>query len=245
MTPVEDVLLEAIAQRGDRYVFGTEASPLDPNPTQFDCSELVEWACARAGVTPRMPDGAYYQWRHCLDHQLGISVDRALHTRGALLFHGDGTGVGRDAVTHVAWSLGDGTTVEARGAKWGVGTWASPGRFQMAGLMPGVDYSPKPPPFPIQPPPMKGDLMRDERIILIPTPDADGRQIVNSDKDGHGLGRYSLTSSVEVCASHDGHITDLQAQPFGYIDALCLSVSELNGAPAPAGHEARIVIEHR
>lgn len=142
MAHVEDVLLEALAQEGDRYIFGAEALPSDPDPGAFDCSELVEWACARAGVSPKMPDGAYYQWVHATkNHDLALPVAKAVHTRGALLFVGDGTGVGRDAITHVAWSLGDGRTIEARGSRWGVGIFPAEGRFDFAAYMPGVDYS--------------------------------------------------------------------------------------------------------
>lgn len=145
MVPIEDVLLWAIAQRGDRYVFGAEASPLDPDPKAFDCSELVEWASARAGVTPKVPDGAYNQWLHCRLQKTELTVTAALALRGALLFVGDGTGVGRQAITHVAISLGDGTTVEARGRLWGVGTWATKGRtWNYGARIPGVDYSPAP-----------------------------------------------------------------------------------------------------
>lgn len=142
MVHIEDVLLWSLAQKGKPYIFGAEAKATDPNPSAFDCSELVEWSCARAGVTPRVPDGAYYQREHCRKSGMGIPLGQGLRTRGALLFVGDGTGVGRDAITHVAWSLGDGTTIEARGAKWGVGTWPSTNRFDFAALIPGVDYSP-------------------------------------------------------------------------------------------------------
>jgi hypothetical protein len=79
---------EALAQKCDRYVFGSEASPLDPDPDQFDCSELVEWACARANLSPRMPDGAYNQWMHCRKHRKDISAVRALATRGATAWLG-------------------------------------------------------------------------------------------------------------------------------------------------------------
>lgn len=139
---IEDVLLHSLTQAGKRYIFGAEAQASDPNPTAFDCSELVEWSCARAGVTPRVPDGAYNQWRASKDARLFLPVDEGMRTRGALLWVGDGTGSGRDAITHVAWSLGDGTTIEARGSKWGVGTWPSAGRFNFAGFLPGIDYTP-------------------------------------------------------------------------------------------------------
>lgn len=156
MVHVEDVLLTALGQSGKPYVFGAEADPLDPMPHAFDCSELVEWACARCGVQPRVPDGAYYQWLHTNQRGVVLTVAKALTTRGALLFAGSGRGVGRDAIDHVAWSLGDGTTIEARGRAWGVGTWAAKGRFSFAGLLPGIDYAPR---FPVWPHEQEGLLM--------------------------------------------------------------------------------------
>lgn len=139
--PVRKFVEQALAQKGDRYIFGTETSPLNPNPSAFDCSELVEWAAARSGVTPRVPDGAYYQWQHGRNHGREISVREGIKTFGALLFFGDGRGSGRDAITHVAISLGNGLTVEARGSKWGVGTWSAERGFDFAVLVPGVDYT--------------------------------------------------------------------------------------------------------
>lgn len=162
MTPhIEDVLLHALAQSGDRYVFGAEADPDDPNPQAFDCSELVEWSCSRAGVY--MPDGAYNQWRHASSKGVSITVAEGIATRGALLYAGPGRGIGRAFIDHVAFSLGDGTTIEARGAKWGVGSWPSTGRaWRWATRIPDVDYSPRvpiPPPAPPQPVAI-GDSMR-------------------------------------------------------------------------------------
>lgn len=139
-----------MTQRGDRYVFGAEARPTNPNPAYWDCSELVEWSAARLGVT--VPDGAYNQWVRCKR----ISVAQAAKTPGALLFIGDGSGVGRSAITHVAGSLGTGNaTIEARGAAFGVGSWQISGRgFRYGGLLPGFSYTnttavqPPPPPGP-------------------------------------------------------------------------------------------------
>ncbi len=139
-----------LTQRGDRYVFGAEARPSNPNPSLWDCSELTEWSAARLGVT--IPDGAYNQWRHCRR----ISVAQAAKTPGALLFIGDGTGTGRGAITHVAGSLGTGnSTIEARGSAFGVGSWQINGRgFRYGGLIPGISYTqtaavtPPPPPGP-------------------------------------------------------------------------------------------------
>ena len=131
----------ALSQSGDPYIFGVEVSPSDPDPDAFDCSELVQWVGARLDVHPTIPDGAYYQWRHCRNYNLAIPVQRGIDTRGALLFVGDGTGAGRAAITHVAISLGDGSTIEARGSRWGVGSWQARGRFQWACLIPGIDYT--------------------------------------------------------------------------------------------------------
>lgn len=137
---IEDALLLALTQKGKEYVFGAEAAKTDANPAKFDCSELVEWSCNRVGIA--MPDTAFLQWRTCVDAGNDLSVANGMRTRGALLFVGDGTGAARDAITHVAWSLGDGTTIEARGTKWGVGCWPSVNRFNFAGKVPGAAYTP-------------------------------------------------------------------------------------------------------
>jgi cell wall-associated NlpC family hydrolase len=155
---IEDVLLIALTQRGKPYIFGAEAKASDPNPKAFDCSELVEWSCGRAGVTPTMPDGAYNQWKHCD----AMPVTQGMRTRGALLFVGDGKGSGRNAITHVAWSLGDGTTVEARGRAWGVGCWPSVNRFDFAGLVPGIDYTRR---APLEADMMEADFARIQKMI--------------------------------------------------------------------------------
>lgn len=136
MTVTPNQLLETAASgKGDTYVFGGEVRLDDPNPDRYDCSEYVQWVCHQNGLT--VPDGAFNQWRFCEP----IDVRKAISTPGALLFVGDGTGSGRDAITHVAFSRGNGRTWEARGAQWGVDSWSAIGRFQFAGLIPGVDYS--------------------------------------------------------------------------------------------------------
>lgn len=147
---IEDVLAYAIAQDHDRYVFGAEANPTNPDPSVFDCSELVEWSCARAKVTPRMPDGAVNQYGACRNAGTIITVDAARKVRGALLFSGPGFGggrTGRTAIHHVGFSLGDDRTIEARGTKWGVGSWTigHPARFTFAARIPGVEYGARTP----------------------------------------------------------------------------------------------------
>jgi cell wall-associated NlpC family hydrolase len=143
MVHAEQIVALCLAQAGDRYVFGAEVSFADPNPTTFDCSEIVEWSCARNGVTPTMPDGSWLQWRHARNHDTLTTIDAAIRQRGALLFRfssDPGTG-NRPSTAHVAVSLGNGTTIEARGSKWGVNIFPSTARgWTHAARIPGVSY---------------------------------------------------------------------------------------------------------
>ena len=153
MMAIETLLLHAIAQDGDRYILGAEAKPTDADPEVFDCSELVEWACGQAGVAPKMPDGSNAQFTHCTNHKTLIPVAEAIQTRGALLFVDKGAAAGGGKGNHVAFSLGNGSTIEARGTKWGVGMWTAHGRNWTHGArIPGCDYTPAAPPFPIPKP---------------------------------------------------------------------------------------------
>lgn len=135
--PREKFMRLLLAQDGDSYVFGAEARPTDPDPEAFDCSELIEWAMERLGV-PDFPDGSFNQYP-ATDH---ITVDKGIKTRGALLFRDPSvTGIG-----HVAVSLGDGRTIEARGSAYGVGVFdASPSArlWTGAGLFREIDYAKK------------------------------------------------------------------------------------------------------
>ncbi|MCU0695563.1 MAG: peptidoglycan-binding protein [Myxococcaceae bacterium] len=119
----QEFLWNALGQQGKSYVFGAETNLNDPNPQTFDCSELVEWAAARAGV--RFPDGSAAQ----IDAARPMSVEEALRTPGALLYRPG----------HIAISLGDGRTIEARGRRYGVGIFSAEGRgWTRAGTIPGL-----------------------------------------------------------------------------------------------------------
>jgi cell wall-associated NlpC family hydrolase len=135
-------LENALSQQGKPYVYGATAQINDPNPPAFDCSELTKWAAARAGDP--IPDGATAQYLYIRDHGGTMSVQQALHTPGALLFHfshepknlGDIPADG-----HVAISLGDGVhTIEARGHAYGTNVFdnASGRDFDFAGMIPGM-----------------------------------------------------------------------------------------------------------
>ncbi|RSM74808.1 hypothetical protein DMH04_39490, partial [Kibdelosporangium aridum] len=136
-TKLQTFLNSAVAQTGDKYVFGHEVNLNDRNPSTFDCSELVEWAAAQAGV--KVPDGSWLQYRDLAKSGTTMSVEQALKTPGALLFSfsSDPMTGGRPSAAHVAISLGNGKTIEAKGTQYGVGSWeANTKRFQYAGYLP-------------------------------------------------------------------------------------------------------------
>jgi cell wall-associated NlpC family hydrolase len=119
----------ALSQAGKRYVFGAEASPSNANPAAFDCSELVEWAAARAGITPKVPDGSGAQAAWVRSKGTGQSISAAINTKGALLF----------MPGHVAISLGNGKTIEAMNPSNGVRQGNANGRkWTSAGKIPGA-----------------------------------------------------------------------------------------------------------
>lgn len=146
MSVTNDQIVElALSQDGDRYIFGVEVSPSDSDPNAFDCSELVQWVCARLHVIPSVPDGSWFQARHCKDHGTLVPVAEGIETRGALLFRFVGDpfgGVGRPSQAHVAISQGDGRTIEARSPRYGVYRGSAHGRnWTHAGRIPGVVYA--------------------------------------------------------------------------------------------------------
>jgi cell wall-associated NlpC family hydrolase len=140
----QQFLATALSEKGKPYVWGASASISDPNPRAFDCSELTKWAAGRVGVT--IPDGATEQYRYLREQGTTMTVDQALHTPGALLFHFDhnpspGRGGGEDPHAHVAISLGDGVhTIEARGRNYGTNVFdnAAGRDFNYAGMIPGM-----------------------------------------------------------------------------------------------------------
>ncbi|MFX0201229.1 MAG: peptidoglycan-binding protein [Candidatus Hodarchaeota archaeon] len=149
-------LLELVSsQDGDSYIFGVEVRPSESNPEAFDCSERIEWACSRLDIEPRMPDGSWYQARHCRSQNTLIEVEEAINTAGALLFLFSSSPYEgpRPKRSHVAISQGDGRTFEARGRRYGVGFFEARGRgWTHAARIPGLEYvveafePPEPPP---------------------------------------------------------------------------------------------------
>ena len=88
-----------------------------------------------------MPEGSWQQYLQLKQQGNLMSVDEALKTPGALLFsfsHEPTPGGGRPSSAHVAISLGDGRTIEARGRSYGVGVFEAGNRFTYAGRIPGL-----------------------------------------------------------------------------------------------------------
>src|SRR6188474_818387 len=56
---VSEFLEQALSRRGATYDWAEKPSPSDNDPRKMDCSGLVQWAAARAGV--RLPEGSANQ----------------------------------------------------------------------------------------------------------------------------------------------------------------------------------------
>lgn len=125
---VNDFVNLALSEKGKPYVWGAVG------PTSFDCSGLVEYCAHQVGLSA-VPRTSGEQYEYCAKSGTTISVDKAEHVRGALLFEGS------SGSQHVVISLGDGTTIEARGAAYGVGSFSAAGRpWSGAALLPGLRY---------------------------------------------------------------------------------------------------------
>jgi lysozyme-like protein/NlpC/P60 family protein len=137
-TKLDTFLRVATAQTGDDYVWGARAGMDDPNPSAFDCSDLVQWSTHQVGVD--MPRTAWEQYEFLHKKGYTIPVEQGIHTPGALLFSfSSNPDAGHPAHSHVVISLGNGKTMEAKGSAYGVGSWeANTHRFQYAVVIPGI-----------------------------------------------------------------------------------------------------------
>jgi len=144
------VLTFAKLYLGFAYVFGAFVPKDSENyKGAFDCAEFVAfcvfkvygflYGCDTSDVTKASKADAYtgYFTRDALAKGIVIPVDQAINTPGAILLRSPKVG----AIGHIAFSRGDGTTIEAHSTKLGVINWQATGRrWDMGILLPGINY---------------------------------------------------------------------------------------------------------
>lgn len=114
-----------------------------PGSRCVDCSGLIKRSLDIHHATPDFPTVSALQAVYCQHHGTdGLPLEVAYRTVGAIFFMGPNHGYdGYGPDGHVAFSRGDGYTVEARGHASGVGSWPARGRnWTNAALIPGIDY---------------------------------------------------------------------------------------------------------
>ena len=127
---------QALKAQGDTYDFGTARDFSNPDPDKFDCSGLVIWAAKQSGYEAPGFGNTNADGLLKYTEKTGgaLSPEDAKKKKGALLFRKDG-----DAPAHhVAISLGDGTTMEAKGTKEGVGIFPERNTWNAGGELPGM-----------------------------------------------------------------------------------------------------------
>lgn len=235
-TALDTFLNAALAQQGDRYVFGHEVRVDDADPDTFDCSELVQWAAMQAGV--EITDGSWLQYRAMAQKGANLPVEEALRTPGALLFtfSSDPNTGGRPSRAHVAISLGDGRVMEARNPRVGVLiSDASTHKWTHAATIPelGTEVSagwPTSEELPTAPPEFgldsDADSLLDEHELYIGT----NPFAPDTDLDGFADAAELLADTDPLDAAHN--VLALAGAGPVYIPPLSI------GAPAKAGTEA-------
>lgn len=117
MATVNQFIDAAKAHTGKTYLFGAKG------PDKFDCSGLITFALAAVGVA--FPHGSFNQ----IAATTALPVEEAITTAGALLYRPG----------HIAISLGDGTTFEARNPDHKIGSFSAHGRgWTKAGVIPAL-----------------------------------------------------------------------------------------------------------
>jgi len=127
---------QALKAQGDTYEYGTARDFSNPDPDKFDCSGLVIWAAKQSGYEAPGFGNTNADGLLKYTEKTGgaLSPEDAKKKKGALLFRKDG-----DAPAHhVAISLGDGSTMEAKGTKEGVGIFPERNTWNAGGELPGM-----------------------------------------------------------------------------------------------------------
>lgn len=141
----QDLIDMAETQLGQPYVFGVIVPKNDANyKGPFDCAELVSWAVYQVtgklygcdsdvNPHPETADAGTPYWTRDVQNQKvkGISIAEARATPGAILLREAGDGLDG----HIVFSKGDGTTMEAKGTKWGEVNDVVDGRKWTVGIL--------------------------------------------------------------------------------------------------------------
>jgi cell wall-associated NlpC family hydrolase len=138
MVTGQDILEQAKKAIGVPYKWGAKPSPTMLSWPAVDCSGLTELAAALCDID--LPTGSINQYRLCHREGTLIPLEEAKRTPGALVFI-----FGSDPLTtwpssrHVGFSVGDGTTIDARKPAVDIYDWNSR-NWGFGALIPGVTY---------------------------------------------------------------------------------------------------------
>jgi len=127
---------QALKAEGDTYAYGTARDLSNPDPSAFDCSGLVVWAAKQSGYEAPGFGNTNAEGLYQFTKKTGgeLTPEEAKKQKGALLFRKEAGA----AAHHVAISLGDGTTMEAKGTAEGVGQFPERDTWNTAGVLPGM-----------------------------------------------------------------------------------------------------------
>lgn len=142
----EMLLAQASKHLGQKYVLGADVPLNNPDyKGPWDCAEMITYDVYQVtgkvygALNPQSSNPEPYtgEWLRQINNGMviGISVDEALRTPGAILLRFD------NSVKHIVFSDGKGGTIEAKGTKYGVVRDKVKGRgFKYGILIPGVKY---------------------------------------------------------------------------------------------------------
>jgi peptidoglycan hydrolase-like protein with peptidoglycan-binding domain len=149
----EDIVAVADDHVGERYVLGSIAPLANPNwKGPWDCAEFASWCAYQAygvifAVHPPDPRNgeSYSGWWYddAIAQKRDLAVAEALGTLGVVLVRRPRTTGGRKRIGHVAISLGDNRTIEAKDAANGVAIvdGADQRQWHIGVKLPGVSYA--------------------------------------------------------------------------------------------------------
>ncbi len=186
-TDVIDIAKDHI---GESYILGARAILSNKHHKgPWDCAEFTSWCTYQAynkvfgayGTNPGKADPYSGKWyEDAKKKKCALSIDDALGTPGAFLIRKPGDH--NLKIGHVAISLGNGSTIEARSKKYGVGIFskAASRPWTIGCVIPGVDYA-------------NGSVAYtpDDRLLRLANPFMQGEAVLKLQQRLHDLG-YSV-----------------------------------------------------